>query len=213
MLNNGWEPEAVKMITVKNLTKHFDNKRVIDDLSVVLEEGRVTTVMGTSGCGKTTFAMMLLGLLQPDAGTIEGLENKRLSAVFQEDRLVEHLSATANIKLVLKKDADAGNIQEQLAMVGLEGELIRKSVGHLSGGQKRRVAIVRAMMAESDFIFLDEPFKGLDAETKEKVMEYVKRCVEGKTVLLITHDIEERRYFGGDFIGAIPGPVCEIFPF
>ncbi|MGI6250626.1 MAG: ATP-binding cassette domain-containing protein [Anaerolineaceae bacterium] len=197
------------MITVKNLTKNFDNKKVIDDLNVVLKDGRITTMMGTSGCGKTTFAMMLLGLIKPDSGTIEGLENKRLSAVFQEDRLVEHLSAMANIRLVSNKDVSDSDIQKQLALVELEGELIRKPVSQLSGGQKRRVAIVRAMMAESDFICLDEPFKGLDVGTKEKVMEYVKREVEGKTVLLITHDNAERQFFDGDHIGVLPGPVCE----
>ena len=201
------------MVEIKNLVKKFDDKKVIDDLSVVLKEGRITTVMGTSGCGKTTLAMMLLGLLHPDAGTIKGLEGKRLSAVFQEDRLVENLSAVANIKMVLDEEVDLEAILRQLAEVELGGELIRKPTGQLSGGQKRRVAIVRAMMAESDFICLDEPFKGLDVETKEKVMAYVKRKIEGKTVLFITHDIDEQRYFGGDFIGAIPGPVCEIFPF
>lgn len=201
------------MITVKNLTKHFDDKKVLDDFNVVLKEGRITTIMGTSGCGKTTFAMILLGLLQPDSGIIEGLEGKRISAVFQEDRLVEHLSAIANIKMVIDGEPDLEEIRKQLSVVELEGELIRKPVSQLSGGQKRRVAIVRAMMAKSDFICLDEPFKGLDTETKQKVMEYVKKSVEGKTVLLITHDIDERRFFEGDYIGVIPGPVCEIWPF
>lgn len=201
------------MITVKNLTKHFDDKKVLDDFNVVLKEGRITTIMGTSGCGKTTFAMILLGLLQPDSGIIEGLEGKRISAVFQEDRLVEHLSAIANIKMVIDGEPDLEEIRKQLSDVELEGELIRKPVSQLSGGQKRRVAIVRAMMAKSDFICLDEPFKGLDTETKQKVMEYVKKSVEGKTVLFITHDIDERRFFEGDYIGVIPGPVCEIWPF
>ncbi|NLV74136.1 MAG: ATP-binding cassette domain-containing protein [Chloroflexi bacterium] len=197
------------MITIKNLTKSFDNKNVIDNSNVVLQDGQITTMMGPSGCGKTTFAMMLLGLIKPDSGTIEGLENKRLSAVFQEDRLVEHLSAMANIRLVLKKDVFDADIQKQLAEVELEGELIRKPVSQLSGGEKRRVSIVRAMMAESDFICLDEPFKGLDAETKEKVMEYVKRSVDGKTVLLITHDIGEKQFLGGDHIGCMHDSVFE----
>ncbi|MGI6733340.1 MAG: ATP-binding cassette domain-containing protein [Anaerovoracaceae bacterium] len=201
------------MITVKNLTKHFDDKKVIDNLNLVLQEGRITTIMGTSGCGKTTFAMMLLGLLKPDSGTIEGLQGKRISAVFQEDRLIEHLSAIENIKLVIDGKPDEEEIRRQLAEVGLEDALVEKPTAQLSGGQKRRVAIVRAMMAKSDFICLDEPFKGLDTQTKKKVMEYVKRSVEGKTVLLITHDVEERKFFEGDYIGTIPGPVCEIFPF
>lgn len=201
------------MIRVKNLTKSFDGKKVIDDLSVVLKEGRTTTIMGTSGCGKTTFAMILLGLLHADSGSVRGLEGKRISAVFQEDRLIEHLSAIDNIKLVLKKDYDENEIVKQLAMVDLDGASLTKPSGQLSGGQKRRVAIVRAIMAESDFVCLDEPFKGLDVDTKQRVMEYVKRNIEGKTALLITHDMDERNYFEGDYIGVIPGPVCEVWPF
>jgi len=201
------------MITVKNLTKRFDDKKVIDNLSMELKEGSLTTIMGTSGCGKTTFAMLLLGLMKPDGGTIEGLHGKRIAAVFQEDRLIEHLSAIENVKLVIDGKPDEEEIRRHLADVGLEGILAEKPTAQLSGGQKRRVAIVRAMMAKSDFICLDEPFKGLDKETKGKVMEYVKKNINGKTVLLITHDIEEHKFFEGDFGGTLPGPVCEIYPF
>lgn len=201
------------MITVSNLSKSFDEKKVIDDLSVVLKEGRVTTIMGTSGCGKTTFAMILLGLMAPDAGSVKGLEGRRMSAVFQEDRLVEHLSAVENIIMVLGKNHNEDEIVRQLAAVDLSGALITKPTSQLSGGQRRRVAIVRSMMAESDFVCLDEPFKGLDVDTKQKVMDYVKKSIKGKTVLFITHDIDERKYFEGDYIGVIPGPVCEIWPF
>lgn len=201
------------MIKVENLTKSFDEKKVIDNLSVVLKEGRTTTIMGTSGCGKTTFAMILLGLLKADSGSVKGLEGKKISAVFQEDRLVEHLSAIDNIKMVMGKNPDVGEIRRHLATVELEGALVSKPTRQLSGGQKRRVAIVRALMVESDFICLDEPFKGLDVDTKQRVMEYVKKNIRGKTALLITHDMDERNYFEGDYIGVIPGPVCEIWPF
>jgi NitT/TauT family transport system ATP-binding protein len=201
------------MITVNNLTKYFDGKTVIDNLNATLKEGRITTIMGASGCGKTTFAMILLGLLTPDSGSVRGLEGRRISAVFQEDRLIEHLSAIDNIRVVLGRDPNLDEIKRQLAIVELEGTLITKPTNQLSGGQRRRVAIVRAMMAESDFVCLDEPFKGLDEDTKQKVMEYVKKSVEGKTVLLITHDISEKNFFEGDYIGIIPGPVCEIWPF
>ena len=75
--------------------------------------------------------------------------------------------------------------------------MARKPVNQLSGGQRRRVALARAMAAESDFVCLDEPFKGLDKETKQKAMEYVKERGKGKTILLITHDMEEAEFFGG----------------
>jgi NitT/TauT family transport system ATP-binding protein len=201
------------MIVVKNLTKSFDDKKVIDNYNVTLNEGRVTTLMGTSGCGKTTFAMILMGLINQDSGVVEGLWGKKIAAVFQEDRLIEHISAIENIKLVLKNCQNPEEIRRELAEVELTGILVEKPISLLSGGQKRRVAIVRAMMAGSDFICLDEPFKGLDAITKKRVMDYVKRKIQGKTTLFITHDIDERRFFEGDYIGTIPGPVCEIWPF
>ncbi len=193
------------MIKITDLTKQFDGKLVIDHLNAELKPGRVTTIMGTSGCGKTTLAMILMGLVQPDSGKITGLERKKLSAVFQEDRLVDHLSAIDNIKMVLGPHADEREIERQLNLVHLKGALITKPTAQLSGGQKRRVAIVRAIMAESDFICLDEPFKGLDADTKQWVMEYVKDSIAGKTTLLITHDGAEKEFFEGDYIGVIPG--------
>jgi NitT/TauT family transport system ATP-binding protein len=191
-------------IKVNQLTKSFDGKKVLNNLTVTLEGGRVTSLMGASGSGKTTLANILLGLLQPDSGTIEGLTGKKLSAVFQEDRLCEQLNALENIYLILKKEIDCHEIMKQLEAVGLDDGLGRKPVHQLSGGQKRRVAILRAMIAESDFICLDEPFKGLDKETKEKSMAYVKKAIEGKTVLLITHDVQEADYFGGTRIELLP---------
>lgn len=191
-------------IRVNQLTKSFDGKKVLNDLTVTLEGGQVTSLMGASGSGKTTLANILLGLLQPDSGTIEGLIGKKLSAVFQEDRLCEQLNALENICLVLKKETDCRKIINQLEEVGLGQELRKKPAYQLSGGQKRRVAILRAMIVESDFICLDEPFKGLDKETKERTMTYVKKAIKGKTVLLITHDVQEADYFGGNRIELLP---------
>ena len=201
------------MIKISGLSKKFDGKLVIDDLNAELKPGRITTIMGSSGCGKTTLAMILMGLTQADGGHISGLEKKKVSAVFQEDRLVEHLSAIDNIKMVINDHTSELEIERELAKVNLSGALITKPTSQLSGGQKRRVAIVRAMMADSDFICLDEPFKGLDDDTKFLVMEYVKENIEGKTTLFITHDGKEKAFFEGDYIGVIPGPVCDIWPF
>lgn len=184
-------------IVVKNLTKIYGNKKVLNDLSITLEDGQVTSLMGASGSGKTTFAHILLGLIPPTYGTIEGLSEQRLAAVFQEDRLCEQLSIMGNIRLVLKNKIDDEEIFKHMREVDLEEESAYRPVSQLSGGQKRRVAILRAMIAESDFISLDEPFRGLDKDTKEKTMYYVKKSIKGKTVLLITHDHQEVQFFGG----------------
>lgn len=188
------------MIEIAHLTKGFGAKLVIHDLNLSLEDGRFTTLMGASGCGKTTFAHLLLGLIHPDSGTIQGLEGKHLAAVFQEDRLCEQLSSLQNIKLTQKHRMEDSELLLELKLVGLDAESAKKPVGQLSGGQKRRVAILRAVLADSDFLCFDEPFKGLDRNTKHRTMTYVKNKTEGKTVLLITHESSEAQFFGGEQI-------------
>ena len=185
------------MIRWENLSKKYGEEEVLNELTAALPEGETTVLMAASGFGKTTLAHLLLGLLAPDGGTIKGLEGKRISAVFQEDRLCEPFSALENVRLVTAKRADTDQILQELEALDLPEDMVRKPVNQLSGGQRRRVALARAMAAESDFICLDEPFKGLDVETKQKAMEYVKERGKGKTILLITHDMEEAEFFGG----------------
>ncbi|NLY70515.1 MAG: ABC transporter ATP-binding protein [Clostridiales bacterium] len=183
-------------IKIRKLSKSYGNNLVLDSLSFDIEKGKVTTLMGKSGCGKTTLAHILLGILKPDQGTIEGISTKSIAAVFQEDRLCEHLSALANIQFVLRNQKKPSEIVEHFRQVDLDEDILSKPVKNLSGGQRRRIAILRAIIADRDFICLDEPFKGLDRATKQKTMEYVKKYVEGKTVLFITHDEQEANFFG-----------------
>ena len=191
-------------IKINGVTKSFDGKKVLDRFTAVLPDGQITVLTGASGSGKTTLAALLLGLERPDAGSIEGLTGRHLAAVFQEDRLCEQLSAIGNIRLVVRKKTEPAGLLAQFAEVDLTADDARKAAGQLSGGQKRRIAILRAMLADSDFICLDEPFQGMDRDTKEKTMAYVKKAIAGKTVLLITHDSSEADYFGGNRIELSP---------
>ena len=125
----------------------------------------------------------------PDGGTIDGLAGLRLSAVFQEDRLCDNLDPSANIRLI-NPTLGRRETEDALAAVGLAG-CLRQPARELSGGMRRRVAILRALLAEYDLLFLDEPFKGLDRETKETVMADTRRRCAGRTVLLVTHDVAE----------------------
>lgn len=177
-------------IRLNHLTKHFDNKTVINDLSITFAEGRINCLMGPSGAGKTTLMNILLGLVKPDSGEIQGLQEKRVVAVFQEDRLIEHWDAVKNIKLVCGKDISAERIAAELSRVGLE-ELEDKPVMEYSGGMRRRVALIRAMLSKNDILIMDEPFKGLDFELKKQVIGYVRQNTPGKTVIIITHDKED----------------------
>ena len=186
-------------ISIKGLTKRYREKEVFDRASFFIESGKTTAIMGKSGIGKTTLIKILMGLEKYDSGNIEGLKGKKVAAVFQEDRLCENLSPVTNVLIVCEKRITAERIRCELAEIGL-GDSADKTVRELSGGMKRRVAIVRSIMAESDILVLDEPFKGLDQETKNRVIDYLKKRIEGKTVILVTHDIGEAKIFNSNII-------------
>lgn len=175
---------------LENVKKSYENKVVLENVTLEIPEGQTTCIMGASGCGKTTVARLLLGLEKPDGGKIEG-RGKGMSAVFQEDRLCETLSATENVRLVYP-EGDEKEALDLLFALGLEGHT-DKPVSALSGGMRRRVAIARALFAPFDLLVLDEAFTGLDEDTKAEVLAVVKRRCAGKTVLLITHDEGEAR--------------------
>ena len=171
------------------LCKSFGEKSVLRDVSGTLAAGRITGLMAPSGAGKTTLLRILMGLEQADSGRIDGLDGLRLSAVFQEDRLCDQLDGVSNLRLVTPSlsRAEARNALEAVGLADCIGQPTRE----LSGGQRRRVAILRGLLADYDLLILDEPFKGLDRETKQLVIEDTQRRCMGKTVLLVTHDPTE----------------------
>lgn len=177
-------------IQLSKVSKSFEGKQVLQELDITFPEGRISCLMGASGIGKTTIINLLMGLIKPDAGTISGVKDKRIVAVFQEDRLIEHWSVLKNIRLVCNKKISNQIIEEELARVGLEN-IMGQTVKSLSGGMRRRVALIRAILADGDLIILDEPLKGLDELLKVRVMEYFKEKTKGKTVIWVTHDREE----------------------
>lgn len=185
-------------IKVDGLTKRFGEKTVLDDVSLIFRGGEITCIKGPSGCGKTTLLRILAGLETADGGSVSGVPGK-VGFVFQEDRLSEDFSAVSNIRLVTGKTVPKSTIESHLREIGLGNDLT-KPVREYSGGMKRRVAIVRAVLYGADILIMDEPFKGLDAELKRTIMDYVKKYTAGKTVLCVTHEPEEARYMGGILI-------------
>ena len=181
-------------IVLEGVCKAFDGKTVLSGFSAVLPCGRVTAVMAPSGAGKTTLLRLLMGLDVPDSGRIEGLAGHRMAAVFQEDRLCGYLSPVDNIRLV-NPARTAQEVRAALAEMGLAG-CEAQPCRELSGGMNRRVALLRALLADADLLFLDEPFKGLDARTREDVMRQTRALCEGRTVVLVTHDPAEAEALG-----------------
>lgn len=181
-------------IEIHKLCKSYGDHVVLDHLSLTFREGSCNVIMGPSGCGKTTLLRILMGFETADSGQIQGMPS-RLSAVFQEDRLCEDFSALENISLVLRKKVPADEIIRHLEAIGLTGNY-HQPVREYSGGMKRRVAIVRAVMAESDLIILDEPFKGLDLTNRDLALNYFREKTQGKTSILVTHDPTEAEMLG-----------------
>jgi ABC-type nitrate/sulfonate/bicarbonate transport system, ATPase component len=181
-------------ILIRNVTKRYGSKTVLSNLSYRFPGGQTTCVMGPSGCGKTTLMRLILGLETPEDGEILLPEGARLSCVFQEDRLVNHMSAVKNCRLVLRGQDE--KIIETLTKLGL-GDSMHKPVRLLSGGMARRVSVARALAANADIVIMDEPFKGLDEDTRARAAGVIQEALRGRTLLLVTHDPDEAVVFGG----------------
>lgn len=187
-------------LVVTDLKKSYDGRPVLDGLSFTAPVG-LTRIAGNSGIGKTTLLRILLGLETADSGEITGLSGKRLAAVFQEDRLLDFMTPVDNIRLPEPKLERAVILREMAAMglTGCENQPVRE----LSGGMRRRVAILRALLCGADVIALDEPFKGLDEATRVRVIDETKRLCRGKTVLLVTHEAAEAERMGAKIVGLL----------
>lgn len=185
-------------IVIEGLTKGFGAVVALPPTTAKFPAGEVTCILGPSGCGKTTLLRLLMGLEAPSGGRFSGMPD-RVSVVFQEDRLLPEFSSVGNIQAVVGKQVSEQATLEMLGALGLAG-WERTSVQALSGGMRRRVAIARALLLPAEVILMDEPFKGLDEETKERVMTLVQERTQGKTLLLVTHDEREAHFFGENLL-------------
>lgn len=203
---------VVSKLTVSQLYKAYKNKKVLSNVNLQADNGCIVCISGESGIGKTTLLKIIAGIVKADMGNIQllsGTDDKqsregqdsdfrkyKVSMVFQENRLMEESDVYTNLYCVMGKKYFREEADRHLDMVDLK-KMGNVKVKELSGGMKRRVAIVRAMMKESDVVLLDEPFKGLDDKLKSKVMEYVKENVHGRIVLMVSHDMRECEIMGG----------------
>ena len=188
-------------LELKGICKSYGHKQVLNNFNLTLTPGEITCIMGASGIGKTTILNILAGITKPDAGEIFGLDGKNISIVFQEDRLLEWETALSNVLFVTNPARKyVEKAKQLLAQAGL-GDSINKKAAELSGGMKRRVCICRALVAQHDLLILDEPFKGLDAETKPVIMHMVKEYLqEDKYMLYVTHELAEAEFLGGRLV-------------
>ena len=188
-----WEPvcrgvrrenakEEQVILTARNISKSYGGTCVVENYSQVFEQGKVTYFTSPSGSGKTTLFRLLSGLEMPDGGSV--VRNGSIAMVFQEDRLCEEYSAVKNVELVNGDREAAG---EALAKL-LPEDALDKPCSQLSGGMRRRVALVRAISAGADCLLLDEPFAGLDEANRQKMFDYIMEESGKKVILIATHD-------------------------
>lgn len=178
------------LLKVQELEKSYGSAQVLRGLSFDVQPGEFVTLLGPSGCGKTTLLRLIAGLEAPDSGCIRGTEAQKISAVFQEDRLIENLSAEKNVLLTARRGFGRADALQLLQELGI-AENARKPVCKFSGGMKRRAALARALAAEFDLLLLDEPFTGLDEASKRQAMEVLLRRAAGRTLICVTHDPQD----------------------
>lgn len=173
-------------IAFETVSFSYGKTVVLNEVTWHLPDHGVVCLWGASGCGKTTALRLLAGLEKPVGGTVSGVG--RVAMVFQEDRLLPWRTALQNVTLTGVGETSA---REILATLGLTEQEMGTHPVHLSGGQQRRVALARALAAESDILLLDEPFNGLDEGTWQDVVPLIKKAAETRPVVLVTHIREQ----------------------
>ena len=200
------------MIDIQIQSKFFDLNKVLEDIEFTIEDKEFISIIGPSGCGKSTFLNILANLEEDFKGNIEHpFEN--ISFMFQDDRLLPWLTVKENL-LLISKTKDLQEIEKILKLVDLEN-ILEKYPKALSGGMKRRVALVRAFINQPEIILLDEPFTSLDFPTSQELKkEFLKLCNEfNPIVVLVTHDISEAILFSNRIFFLSKNPATLILEY
>ena len=171
------------MVEIKDLTVSYDRKTIFSHHSFVLPDKGLVLLCGESGIGKTTLLFVIAGLIKPQSGRVFGLERRKISFVFQEPRLLEHMRAIDNVSLV------SDPLKAKVLMDALNlSDVAEQAAGELSGGQKQRVSLARAYAFSDDVVLLDEPFTGLDEANKMRAIELIRTA---RLAIVVSHDPDD----------------------
>ena len=194
------------MLEIKNITVNYESRPLFTNLSLTIQRGEIVALTGPSGSGKTTLLRCIAGLEVMAAGTIllnnnditnRPAHKRQIGLVFQDNQLFPHLNVSQNVGYSLKiqrvaKQTIATKVHEALELVGLS-HLADRSITNLSGGEAKRIAVARALVAEPEVLLLDEPLNGLDNELHSRLLEDLRALLtaRGTTTLHVTHDHAE----------------------
>ncbi|MGX8833718.1 ATP-binding cassette domain-containing protein [Amedibacillus sp. YH-ame6] len=205
----------MNVIEYQNVSMAYGEKTVVKSLDLSIEKGEFLTIIGSSGCGKTTILKMVNGLIMPSDGTVlvHGKEidkkdiirlRRNIGYAIQGNVLFPHMNVEQNISYVpnllnkKNKEKTKNAVNKWMDIVGLDQDLRKRYPDHLSGGQQQRVGIARALAASPDILLMDEPFGAVDEITRASLQDEIKRIHKetGITILFVTHDIHEALKLG-----------------
>lgn len=192
------------MLQLNNIKKSYDGVTILKDISLSIENSEIVSILGSSGSGKTTLLNLILGIIQPDSGSIIfddkditniPMERRGFNIVFQDYALFPNLTAYGNIVYGLRNFPNRSTKKEVESLIDLLElrEQLNKKIDKLSGGQKQRVALARTMVMKPKILLLDEPLSALDGVIKESIKEKIVSIAKGfnLTTIIVTHDPEE----------------------
>ncbi|PAB60677.1 ABC transporter ATP-binding protein [Anaeromicrobium sediminis] len=191
------------------VSKNYDKLKVVEDLTLTLEEGKIHCIVGPSGCGKSTILNLLANVIEPDCGTVN-TKGEKVGYIFQEDRLLPWETVFENIAIV-RKNKDTRAIQNIIKNVGLQG-FENCYPEELSGGMKQRCSIARGFYYEASILLMDEPFKSLDHDLRISMIKYLLKLWEQtkNTIIFVTHNIDEALLLGHQVMVLSKGPTRPI---
>jgi len=194
------------MLALTDITINYEGRTILDSACLSVARGEIVSLVGPSGSGKTTLLRVIAGLEHPSQGTVV-IDNKLMTGVpthkrdvglvFQDNQLFPHLSVFDNIAYSLRikrvsKALQIEKVNEMLSLIGME-DLAHRDVGQLSGGEAKRIAVARALVADSFILLLDEPRTGLDTELHDRLLDDMGALLRARqtTVVHVTHDHNE----------------------
>jgi osmoprotectant transport system ATP-binding protein len=215
------------MFRLDSVFKSYGRERAIDGVSLAIEPGDTTALIGPSGSGKSTLFGLFTGLLKPDAGSVyfRGQDisrgsmtelRQRIGYVIQDGGLFPHLTARANVSLMAtylgwSRSKITSRVDELLELTRLSPDVLARYPAEMSGGQRQRIALVRALMLDADVLLLDEPLGSLDPMVRAALQDELAKIFRrlGKTVVLITHDLAEAAFFADRIVLLRHGRVIQ----
>lgn len=216
------------LIEVENVKKVYGDKLILKNINLKIDKGEFVTIIGSSGCGKTTFLKLINGLVKPDFGqvyvnnydisTIDKIALRRgIGYVIQEIGLFPHMNVRKNISYIhnlIKKDSKEkveNKVKELIKVVGLKEDMLDRYPNELSGGQRQRVGIARALASDAKILLMDEPFGAIDEITRRLLQDEILRIYKqfNMTIIFITHDIKEALKLGTRVIVMDKGEIVQ----